>query len=372
MAKRRPRKRTVPDPFMLPVEAAKAAQLRYVSDAKPGITRHRNGTGFFYRGPDGKPIRDEATLARIRALAIPPAWIDVWIAPAPEGHLQATGRDARKRKQYRYHKRWSQVRDETKYERLVPFARALPRIRKRVEEDLALPGLPRDKLLATIVKLLETTFIRVGNEWYARTNSSFGLTTLKNRHVDVQGSRIRFKFRGKSRKFHVVQVTDRRLARLVTRSRDLPGQDLFQYLDEAGEAQPVGAEDVNAYIKLIAEQDFTAKDFRTWGGTLIAAQCLAVSEAFESNSAGKAAALAAIGIVAEQLGNTVAICRKCYIHPAVLEAFTREESFRLWQKQSSGTAKEEGLGPEENILLRYLSSWPGPSQNGLAPGSGAG
>ena len=241
-----------------------------------------------------------------------------------------------------------------------------------MEEDLALPGLPRDKLLATIVKLLETTFIRVGNEWYARTNSSFGLTTLKNRHVDVQGSRIRFKFRGKSRKFHVVQVTDRRLARLVTRSRDLPGQDLFQYLDEAGEAQPVGAEDVNAYIKLIAEQDFTAKDFRTWGGTLIAAQCLAVSEAFESNSAGKAAALAAIGIVAEQLGNTVAICRKCYIHPAVLVAFTREESFRLWQKQSSGTAAEEGLGPEENTLLRYLSSWPGPSQNGLAPGSGAG
>jgi DNA topoisomerase-1 len=366
------RKRTAPDPFMLPVEAAKAAQLRYISDAKPGITRHRNGTGFFYRGPDGKRIRDEATLARIRALAIPPAWIDVWIAPAPEGHLQATGRDARKRKQYRYHKRWSQVRDETKYERMVLFARALPRIRKRVEQDLSLPGLPRDKLLATIVKLLETTFIRVGNEWYARTNSSFGLTTLKNRHVDVQGSRIRFKFRGKSRQFHVVQVNDRRLARLVKRSRDLPGQDLFQYLDEAGEAQPIGAEDVNAYIKLIAEQDFTAKDFRTWGGTLIAAQCLALSEAFESNSAGKAAALAAIGIVAEQLGNTVAICRKCYIHPAVLEAFTKEEGFRLWQKQSGGTATEEGLGPEENMLLRYLSAWPGPSQNGLAPGSGAG
>lgn len=347
------------DPFMQPVEAAKAAQLRYVSDARPGITRHRNGTGFAYRGPDGEPLHDEATLTRIRSLAIPPAWTDVWIAPHPEGHLQATGRDARKRKQYRYHKRWSQVRDENKYERLVLFARALPRIRKRVEEDLALPGLPRDKLLATIVRLLETTFIRVGNEWYARTNSSFGLTTLKDRHVDVKGSRIKFKFRGKSRKFHVVQVNDRRLARLVKRSRDLPGQDLFQYLDESGQAQPIGAEDVNAYLKQIAEQDFTAKDFRTWGGTLIAAQCLALTKEFESNSAGKTAALAAIGIVAEQLGNTVAICRKCYIHPAVIEAFTKEESFRLWQKLSTGTAKEEGLGPEESMLLRYLSSWPG-------------
>src|SRR5215510_10356724 len=342
MSKSRRRRGAAPDPFMQPVEAAKAAQLRYVSDAKPGITRHRNGTGFAYQGPDGEPVHDEETLARIRSLAIPPAWTDVWIAPHPAGHLQATGRDARKRKQYRYHKRWSQVRDENKYERLLLFARALPRIRKRVEDDLRLPGLPRDKLLATIVRLLETTFIRVGNEWYARTNSSFGLTTLKDRHVDVKGSRIKFKFRGKSRKFHVVQVNDRRLARLVKRSRDLPGQDLFQYLDEAGQAQPIGAEDVNAYIKSIAEQDFTAKDFRTWGGTLMAAQCLALTKEFESNSAGKTAALAAIGIVAEQLGNTVAICRKCYIHPGVLEAFTKEESFRLWQKLSNGTGKEEG------------------------------
>jgi DNA topoisomerase-1 len=358
------RKRTVADAFMQPADAAKAAQLRYVSDAKPGITRHRSGTGFSYRRPDGTAIRDKDTLARIQALAIPPAWTDVWISPSSEGHLQATGRDARKRKQYRYHKRWSQVRDENKYERLIAFARALPRIRKRVEEDLALPGLPRAKLLATIVRLLETTFIRVGNEWYARTNSSFGLTTLKNRHVDVKGARIQFKFRGKSGKFHVVQVNDRRLARLVKRSRDLPGQDLFQYLDEAGEAQPIGAEDVNAYIKQIAEQDFTAKDFRTWGGTLIAAQCLAASEQFESDGGGKAAALAAIGVVAEQLGNTVAICRKCYIHPAILEAFTNEESFRLWRKPDSGTAKEEGLGPEESALFRYLASWPGPARNG--------
>jgi DNA topoisomerase-1 len=357
---------------MQPVEAAKAAQLRYVSDAKPGITRHRSGTGFSYRGPDGGAVRDKETLARIRALAIPPAWTDVWISPSPEGHLQATGRDARKRKQYRYHKRWSQVRDENKYERLVLFARALPRMRTRVEQDLVLPGLPRDKLLATIVRLLETTFIRVGNEWYARTNSSFGLTTLKNRHVDVKGSRIRFKFRGKSGKFHVVQVSDRRLARLVKRSRDLPGQDLFQYLDEAGQAQPISSEDVNLYLKLVSEQDFTAKDFRTWGGTLIAAQGLGAMEDFASDGAGKAAALAAIGSVAEQLGNTVAICRKCYIHPAVLEAFTDEESFRLWQKQSGVTGGEEGLGPEENALFRYLSSWPGPVKNGLAPSGGGG
>ena len=352
------RKRTAGDPFMQPADAARAAQLRYVSDAKPGITRHQSGAGFSYRRPDGTAIRDKDTLARIRALAIPPAWTDVWISPSPEGHLQATGRDARKRKQYRYHKRWSQVRDENKYERLIAFARALPKMRKRVEEDLTLPGLPRDKLLATIVRLLETTFIRVGNEWYARTNSSFGLTTLKNRHVDVKGSTIRFKFRGKSKKFHVIQVVDRRLARLVQRSKDLPGQDLFQYLDEAGEAQPINSEDVNLYLKQISDQEFTAKDFRTWGGTLIAAQCLTASEQFESDGRGKAAALAAIGVVAEQLGNTVAICRKCYIHPAVLEAFTKEESFRLWQKQSTGTAKEEGLGSEENMLLRYLSAWP--------------
>jgi DNA topoisomerase-1 len=239
------RKRRPIDPFSEPVDAAKAAQLRNVSDANPGITRQRSGTGFSYQTPDGETIQDEETLARIRSLAIPPAWTDVWICSSPNGHLQATGRDARKRKQYRYHKRWSKQRDEAKYERLVAFARALPRMRARILEDLALPGMPREKVLATIVRLLETTFIRVGSEWYARTNSSFGLTTLKNRHVDVKGSRIRFKFRGKSGKFHTIQVFDRRLARLVQRSKDLPGHDLFQYLDESGEVQPINSEDLN-------------------------------------------------------------------------------------------------------------------------------
>jgi DNA topoisomerase-1 len=303
-------------------------------------------------------VRDSATLKRIRALAIPPAWADVWICPLPDGHLQATGRDARGRKQYRYHARWREVRDETKYAKMVLFGTTLPRIRAQVEEDLGLPGLPRNKLLAIIVRLLETTFIRVGNEEYARNNRSFGLTTLLGRHVTVLGDNIRFRFQGKSGKAHEVHLNDRRLARLVTRIRDLPGQDLFQYVDEAGEPQPINSADVNEYLRLVADQDFTAKDFRTWAGTLLAARSLDESSSPESKATAKAAVVAAAESVAHRLGNTAAICRKCYIHPSVLEAFQEPALFDLWEEAREGGAAEPGLSEEESALLRYLQASP--------------
>ena len=262
------------DPVVEAKSAARAAQLRYVSAAADGIRRRRMGKGFSYVADDGRTVRDRATLERIRSLAIPPAWTDVWICVQPEGHLQATGRDARGRKQYRYHPRWRAVRDETKYERMVVFGETLPRIRERVAKDLAEQGLSRTRVLAMVVRLLETTFIRVGNEEYARTNGSFGLTTLKDRHVQVDGSRIRFRFRGKSGKSHAITLTDVRMARLVRRCRDLPGQDLFQYLDANNDPQPVSSSDVNDYLREISGQDFTAKDFRTWAGTLLASRKL--------------------------------------------------------------------------------------------------
>src|SRR5688572_15022286 len=253
---------------------ARAAGLRYVSDETPGITRQRRGTVFRYRRPDGSPVRDRRTLGRIRTLAIPPAWREVWICARNDGHLQATGRDARRRKQYRYHRRWREARDETKYGRLIPFARALPRIRRRVERDLALPGLPREKVLAAVVRLLETTRMRVGNEEYARENDSFGLTTLRERQVQVRGGKLRFRFRGKSGVEHAIELNDRRLARIVRRMQDLPGEELFQYVDESGESRRIESSDVNAYIREAAGEDFTSKDFRTWAGTVLAARAL--------------------------------------------------------------------------------------------------
>jgi DNA topoisomerase-1 len=298
-------------------ESAKAAGLRYVSDAAPGIARQRAATTFRYYAPDGKAIRDRGTLARIRSLAIPPAWSGVWICPRPDGHLQATGRDARGRKQYRYHDLWREVRDETKYGRMLAFAKALPRIRRRVRHDLALPGLPRDKVLATVVRLLETTRMRVGNEEYARANDSFGLTTLRVRQVRVQGSTMNFRFRGKSGVQHQFALNDRKLAATVRRMRDLPGYELFQYVDEQGETRAVDSADVNAYLKSIAGEEFTSKDFRTWAGTVLAAQAL-----HELGQPGDKSKLAqAIEHVARQLGNTKAVCRKCYIHPAVIDAY---------------------------------------------------
>jgi DNA topoisomerase-1 len=296
-----------------PEGSAKAAGLRYVGDAVPGITRRRAGTKFRYFAADGKPIRDRDTLARIRALAIPPAWNDVWICARADGHLQATGRDARGRKQYRYHRRWREVRDETKYGRMVAFAKALPRIRRRVRQDLARPGLTRDKVLATVVRLLETTRMRVGNEEYARANDSFGLTTLRVRQVRVQGSSMNFRFRGKSGVWHQFALNDRKLCAIVRRMRDLPGYELFQYLDEQGETRTVDSADVNAYLKGIAGEEFTSKDFRTWAGTVLAAEAL--------HKLGENRLSQAIEHVARQLGNTKAVCRKCYIHPAVIDAY---------------------------------------------------
>jgi DNA topoisomerase-1 len=288
-----------------------------VSDAAPGITRQRAGAAFRYFAPDGRAIRSRDTLARIKGLAVPPAWEQVWICARDDGHLQATGRDARGRKQYRYHCRWREVRDETKYGHMLAFARALPRIRRRVRHDLTLPGLPRNKVLATVVRLLETTRMRVGNEEYARANDSFGLTTLRVRQVRVRGSTMSFRFRGKSGVWHEFALNDRRLAAIVRRMRDLPGYELFQYLDEEGETRTVDSADVNDYLKEISGEEFTTKDFRTWAGTVLAAQAL--REAGEP--ADKSRLAQAVDQVARQLGNTKAVCRKCYIHPAVIEAY---------------------------------------------------
>jgi DNA topoisomerase-1 len=337
-------------------EAAKAAQLRYVSDSRPGIRRRKAGEGFSYLDPDGETVSDEATLARIKSLAIPPAWTDVWICTMAHGHLQASGRDAKGRKQYRYHPRWGRARNETKYARMEEFGAALPRIRERVDAHLALPGLEREKVLAVVVRLLETTFIRVGNEEYARTNKSFGLTTLRNRHVKIDGAKIHFRFRGKSGKEHEIKVTSRRLARLVTHCRDLPGQDLFQFLDEAGEPQPIDSGDVNEYLREISGEDFTAKDFRTWAGTLLAARRLSAAANFETAAEAKSACVSAVASVAAELGNTPAICRKCYIHPAVLAAFEDEKLFALWRKHAKANAAEADADAEERALLRFIAA----------------
>ena len=300
-----------------PEGAAKAAGLRYVNDSQPGIARLRSGSGFRYVGADGKAIKDEKTLERIRKLVIPPAWENVWICTRDDGHLQATGRDARKRKQYRYHARWREVRDETKYGRMLAFSRALPRIRRRVNQDLGLTGLPRDKVLATVVRLLEITRIRVGNEEYARENASYGLTTLRTRQVQVRGSTMSFRFRGKSGVHHSVALSDPKLASIVRRMRDLPGYELFQYVDEDGETRAVGSSDVNEYLKSIAGEEFTSKDFRTWAGTVLAAEALRALDP----PVVKRKLTQAIEDVARQLGNTPAVCRKCYIHPAVIDSY---------------------------------------------------
>jgi DNA topoisomerase I len=304
-----------------PALSAKAAGLRYVPDAVPGIRRVPLRTGFRYVDAQGRAVRDRATLGRIRALVIPPAWREVWICPRDDGHLQATGRDARGRKQYRYHARWREIRDDTKYGRMLSFAKALPRIHRRVRRDLALSGLPRAKALATIVRLLETTCIRVGNEEYARQNDSFGLTTMRTRQVRVQGDTLNFKFRGKSGVRHDVELSDRQMAGIVRRMRDLPGQELFQYVDDAGQTHAIESADVNEYLKDIAGDEFTSKDFRTWAGTLHAADALRRLPPVSSQAEAKRNIVGAIEAVARQLGNTKAVCKKCYIHPAVLDAY---------------------------------------------------
>ncbi len=303
-----------------PADPAGAGACRYSSDTRPGIARRREGRGFTYRLPNGSLARDREVLARIRSLAIPPAWTDVWICLDPVGHIQATGRDARGRKQYRYHPKWRRRRDTAKYRRLVQFGRALPRIRARVKQDLARPGLPRDRVLAVLVRLLETTSIRIGNQEYARTNRSFGLTTLRSRHVLVKGGELRFRFRGKSGRVHEVDVQDRRLARIVVRCQDLPGQELFQYLDGSDEPQAVASEDVNEYLRDAAGIDVTAKDFRTWTGTMLAFGALRSASDPESAVA-KSTVTRSTEAVAEALGNTPAVTRGSYIAPAVIDAY---------------------------------------------------
>jgi DNA topoisomerase-1 len=304
-----------------PIAAAKAAGLRYVNTDSPGVRRRRAGKGFAYLSSDGRAVTDKSELRRIKRLAIPPAWTDVWICPNPLGHIQATGRDARGRKQYRYHERFREIRDEAKYGRMIEFAQALPKVRARTLEDLARKGLPREKVLAAVVRLLESTLIRIGNEEYARQNESFGLTTLRSKHVDVKGSRLVFRFSGKGGIKHEVAFVDRRLAKVVQRCQDLPGQELFQYVDGDGEPVGVTSDDVNQYIREIADEDFTAKEFRTWAGTLLATRALREMGPPRSERHAKKQVVAAVQAVAKQLGNTPAICRKCYIHPAVIEAY---------------------------------------------------
>jgi len=338
------------------VSSAKQVGLRYVGDGVPGIARVADKDGFHYTGPDGKQIRDEATLARIKALAIPPAWTDVWICPWDNGHIQATGRDAKRRKQYRYHARWRNVRDEAKYERMLNFGKALPLIRKRVDEALKLPGLPREKVLATIVHLLEATMMRIGNEEYARQNKSFGLTTLRDRHVRIDGGEVEFRFRGKSGVQHSIKVDDPRLARIIRRTRDLPGQELFQYVDDDGEQRSVGSADVNDYLREITGEDYTAKDFRTWSGTVLAALALQEYEKFDSEAQAKKNVVRAIESVAEKLGNTPSICRKCYVHPAVIESYLDGTMVNAMQQRAREEMALElqALEAEEAAVLALL------------------
>jgi DNA topoisomerase-1 len=337
-----------------PLVAAEAAGLRYASDSEPGIRRTRHGRGFTYLDHNGRTIRDQVALRRIRRLAIPPAWTNVWICAQPSGHIQATGRDDRGRKQYRYHERWREVRDEAKYDRLADFGRALPRIRARVAADLAKPGVPRDKVLATAVRLLEETMIRVGNAEYAKANGSFGLTTLRSRHVDVRGTRLVFRFRGKSGKEHEVDVRDARLARVVARLQQLPGQQLFRYVDTDGEARGVGSEDVNQYLRAISGEEVTAKDFRTWAGTVLAARSLAAMRPARNERIARQRVVEAIDVVAKRLGNTRAVCRRCYVHPAVIEAFV-DGGIPAALARPDRTKRGAGLSTHEAAVARLLA-----------------
>jgi DNA topoisomerase I len=339
-----------------PKEAAECAGLRHVSDARPGIRRRKSGKGFTYTRPDGSRVTEADVLRRIKSLAIPPAWTDVWICSSADGHIQATGRDAKGRKQYRYHGRFREVRESTKYEHVVEFAEALPAIRATVREHMALRGLPREKVLATVVHLLETTLIRVGKDDYARQNNSYGLTTLKTRHVAVEGNEVRFRFTGKSGKQWSLRVRDRRIAKIIRACQDLPGQELLQYLDDEGQPQDVTSSDVNAYLKEITRKDITAKDLRTWAGTVLAAMALNEVKSFDTAAQAKRNLRTAIENVAARLGNTATICRKCYVHPEVLTSYL-DGNLVLEIKSAVETElrKElDHLKPEEAAVLAML------------------
>ncbi len=325
-----------------------------MTDAQKGIRRERCGHGFRYRASEGRIIRDRHTLKRIHLLVIPPAWTDVWTCPLDHGHLQATGRDERGRKQHLYHSRWRETRDQTKFDRLMDFARALPVIRRQLKRDLARQGLCREKVLATVVRLLEVSLIRVGNEEYARDNKSYGLTTMKNRHVQVRGAKIKFHFRGKSGKEHVVEVEDRRVARIVRACQDLPGQELFQYLDDTDQKHDVSSGDVNDYLRETTGWDFTAKDFGTWAGRVSAAAELGQLSPVETDTEARKNVVAAVKATAQNLGNTPAVCRKSYIHPAIIEAYLDGS---LTQKMGEGNARSGSsrrLQPKEAAVLRFL------------------
>ncbi|KFG66849.1 DNA topoisomerase IB [Microvirga sp. BSC39] len=339
-----------------PRDAAETAGLLYVSDEEPGIRRKKSGKGFTYQKPDGSRVADKATLDRIKSLAIPPAYTDVWICAKANGHIQATGRDAKGRKQYRYHPAFREVRESTKYEHMLEFARGLPAIRETIDAHMSLRGLPREKVLATVVHLLENTLIRVGNADYVKQNKSYGLTTLRDPHVKVEGGELRFQFKGKSGKIWKLQVKDRRIARIVKACQDLPGQDLFQYLDENGEQQSVTSADVNSYLKEITGREITAKDFRTWAGTVLAALALAEFEEFDSDAKAKKNIRAAIEKVSARLGNTPSICRKCYVHPEVFSSYLDGELLLEVKEEIETELREElpSLKPEEAAVLTLL------------------
>ncbi len=339
-----------------PVAAAKLARLRHVSDDMPGITRHKARSGFDYRLPDGELVRDLDTLKRIRSLAIPPAWTAVWICPYPNGHIQATGRDNRGRKQYRYHPRWREVRNESKYGKMLTFGRVLPIIRERVEADLRRRGLPRERVLAAVVRLMETTLIRIGNAEYAKANKSFGLTTLRDRHVEIEGNRIHLSFRGKSGIRHDTDINDRRLARIIKDCRDLPGYELFQYIDEEGNRHTIDSADVNEYLHEISGEEITAKDFRTWAATNLAALALQEFELFDTEAKKKRAVVRAVEKVAKHLGNTPAICRRCYIHPAIFDGYLDGTLLTTLKDQTHAYLAENvaGMSAEEAAVAAFL------------------
>ena len=350
---RAPRKKPTAETVKVaPEVSAREAGLRYVHDDAPGISRRKSGSGFSYRDADGQTIRDRKTLARIKSLAIPPAYRDVWICPRENGHIQATGLDERGRKQYRYHAKWREVRDANKYSRMMAFGRALPAIRERAAVDSKQHGLPRERVLGTIVQLLEKTLIRVGNEQYSRDNKSYGLTTMKNRHIEVEGKHITFSFKGKSGVRHTIDLHDAHLARVLARISDLPGQNVFQYLDENGERHSVGSSEVNAYLKEISGEDFTAKDFRTWAGTVLASLALQECEKFDNQTQAKKNVVQAIERVAEKLGNTPAVCRKCYVHPIVVEAYLNGSLLDSVPQRAAEKAPD--LPPDEAAVMRLL------------------
>jgi DNA topoisomerase I len=337
-----------------PQEAAENAGLNYVSEVEPGIRRKKCRSRFVYFGVSGTKIHDKAVLKRIRKLAIPPAWTDVWVCSKSNGHLQATGRDAKGRKQYRYHPAFREVRDTTKYEHIVEFAKSLPAIRAKVKEHMGLNGLSRDKVLATIVDLMEATLIRVGNDSYAKENKSYGLTTLRNRHVAVNGSELKFHFKGKGGKIWRLQVRDRRIAKIVRACQELPGQELFQYFDERGELRNVTSSDVNSYLREITGREISAKDFRTWHGTVLAALALNEVEGFEGKAALKRNIKAAIEQVAARLGNTVTICRKCYVHPEILQAYAEGQLSLQIKDEAEQEARKDRLTPQETAVVVFL------------------